>query len=412
MFFIERFKQYKKEIRDASAKRFRKIVLSVPFFVTVIGLVLVIASSILGFLHVNARKEQKISEVWAGTDSVSYRYMAVYAGGYRSGGATSPMLYQDASTSLSSSDVTTIRASLQSAVDSGTNTSKTKSSDGTPVGWEDCWSTWLTSTVSYSSGDSSSKATTVDVETVAVGGNYKAFHPFEYMAGGFLPEVCVDQTQIVINDVLSWRLFKSYDVTGNVLTMNGKIYTIVGVVREGTSKFDLMAGSDNPRVYMYFSELQNCSSDISAAADNTESAPTTAASAAAASNTSDSGDSTGVQKLAIGCYEALLPEVVAGVAKTDMQTALPTYSAADPHMYVVSITGRYSIPSVWDFMLPFGENDEKLASYDFPYWEKAEQLTQKYLFADEIIGIAGILCFLSGTASLIIKSKKFNKVQS
>ena len=75
------------------------------------------------------------------------------------------------------------------------------------------------------------------------------------MSGGFLPEDPVDTFQIVINDVLAWKFFRSYDVTGHMVEIDGKLFTIIGVVEEKNTKVAELAGEQDSRAFIYFGAL-------------------------------------------------------------------------------------------------------------------------------------------------------------
>ena len=49
-----------------------------------------------------------------------------------------------------------------------------------------------------------------------------------------------------------------------------------------------------------------------------------------------------------------------------------------------------------DTVFPLGETDRARMGYEFPYWEKAAQLTEDRLFYDYIIVFAGIILLLIG----------------
>ena len=79
---------------------------------------------------------------------------------------------------------------------------------------------------------------------------------------------------------------------------------------------------------------------------------------------------------AIQCYEAMLPELVTGVAVSDFKNALPSYSLTNPQVLVVNDTGRFKITRIIDTMFPLGETDKERLGYEFPYWEIATQMTE------------------------------------
>ena len=120
------------------------------------------------------------------------------------------------------------------------------------------------------------------------------------------------------------------------------------------------------------------------------------------------GGASGGSDYAIQCYEALLPELVKGVGIADFKNALPAYSLTNPQLYVSNDTERFSIPRVVDTMLPLGETEKERMGYEFPYWERAAQMTEQRLFYDFVITAFGILLLLIGVimAALKIRASK------
>ena len=319
-----------------------------------------------------------------------------------------------------------MRTALQTLADSGRSSSGKSGldQDGRPRGWEDCFSSYLTASIETvplpEETNAFSLTSTCDV--VAIEGNYAVFHPFAYMSGGFLPETVTDARQIVINDVLAWKFYKSYDVIGNKLKLWGQEFTIIGVVSEPNDGIANSAGTNNPRAYVYFTAMENLApltspdstsrSNNGASASSTQATPTPAPAAAGAqgaTGNAQAGTTTTRPTMAVMCYEAMLPEAVPGVAKNDMSSSVPNYNPATPNFYVISNTERFGLLSTWRFMWPIGKTQSALSVYDFPFWEKTAQLTQQHLFADEIITVVGVLALCSGTVMAILRHRKMSR---
>ena len=282
--------------------------------------------------------------------------------------------------------------------------------DGSPKGWEDAYSSSVMANVMLVSEDNTSSQDKIipntDAEIIGVGGNYKAFHPFRFLCGGFLPEVQIDRNQIVINDVMAWYFFKSYDVAGRQVEIGGETFTVIGVVEEMNSSIDDLAGADKPRAYIYFDRLTLLiPSDVSANPDayGGDMVP----DASGSTETSSSSD-----VLAIQCYEAMMPELVKGVAITDIKSALPTYALTDPKIFVVSNTDRYTLTRVWDWVFPLGETQSQLTGYELPYWERAAQLTITRVFYDMVMIASGILLLIIGGIMVFLRFRKPKPAQA
>lgn len=379
-------KRYFHSVGDNNRKRFKKMVLAAPFWVILISVGMLTYGIIKNVTEIGNRYDQGMASYWTQDGDMSYRQLSVFARGARSGGDKTPMAYISPEQSLKRADILMTRTSLQGIVDSGNTGKKDKGldKDGRPVGWEDCFSSTVVGEVATYTGTSdteNSLSVNVDAELVAVDGNFKAFHPFEFLSGGFLPENCVDINQIVLNDVIAWRFYNSYDVVGNQITLWGKVFTVIGVVSEPTSSVDRAVGVDNPRAYIYFSALENYC-PLSADSEVT-------------------GD------YAIECYEAMLPEMVNNVSVNDLKTSLPSYTDSNPQMVVISNTGRFGMFKVIDWMVPIGETSQTMAQYELPYWEKAAQLTTEHLFVNIIVIAAGAVLLFIGIIMVVLKLRKF-----
>ena len=422
-FILADIRDYVKENYDIAKSRMKSFVLAAPFWV--ISAALVITSTGIGryaYLTHN-RFDQRMNVYWEQEAPNGYRHMSVYARGTRPAGERTPSLYIDADTSWKRSDIILIRQSLQNAVDSGRSTGGKSGvgADGRPMGWEDCYSSFLNGDVTQVIDAQSSYtfSQTTEVNIVAIEGNFPAFHPFKYISGGFLPKIAADTRQIVINDVLSWRLYKSYDVLGERLELWGQQFTIIGVVSEPNDRIARSYGTTDPRAYVYFSAMEEFAPLTDASHDNnsqngssdgTRATPTpTPATAEGGQGNAASNTSNVRPEMAIMCYEAMLPEAVPGVAKTDVSTALPGYNPATPKYYLLSNTGRYGILNTWRFMWPIGKTSTQLAPYEFPYWEKCAQVTSQHLFADEVITGFGVVLLFVGGVMAALRYRKMSR---
>ena len=394
MGFINWVKQYFQDTGNSYKRGFKRLVFAAPFWVILISVVLIFVGFIrIGILKYN-RADQNMAEYWEQGSNVTYRELSVYARGSRNAGETSPLMYINQDISLKKSDVNLIRTDLQTVVDSGLKNRKENGLDkeGRPVGWEDCYSSTIVANVAiFDEEKNTSSNINADTTLVAVGGNYKAFYPFVYMSGGFLPETCTDQNQIVLNDVLAWRFFKSNDVVGHKVVIWDQVFTVVGVVSEPDSKLDQSVGSNAPRAYIYFSAMEKYTSEPSSGEEGFELDITS--------------------ECAIQCYQAILPEIVKGVAENDFKSAIPNYNGNNPQLYVVSNTGRYNVLRVWDDMVPLGETAGIMSNYELPYIEKAAWLTTQHIFVCMVMIVLGFVLFFIGIIMTVMHFRKIDKTE-
>ena len=414
MAFKDSIKEYFRETGTLNKKRIKSIVLAAPFWVILAAVILIAAGFIRISILTSDRQEQYMATYWGQGADVSYRQMSVFARGARPVDDTTPLLYVSSDISLRKADIPVIRAAIQGTVDASNpnlpDKAKGLDTDGSPKGWEDAYSSSVMANVMLVSEDNTSSQDKIipntDAEIIGVGGNYKAFHPFRFLCGGFLPEVQIDRNQIVINDVMAWYFFKSYDVAGRQVEIGGETFTVIGVVEEMNSSIDDLAGADKPRAYIYFDRLTLLiPSDVSANPDayGEDMVP----DASGSTETSSSSD-----VLAIQCYEAMMPELVKGVAITDIKSALPTYALTDPKIFVVSNTDRYTLTRVWDWVFPLGETQSQLTGYDLPYWERAAQLTITRVFYDMVMIASGILLLIIGGIMVFLRFRKPKPAQA
>ena len=392
-------------------RRAKRIVLAAPFWVLLAGIALT-AFGIGRYAFLTDRRyDQRMASFWTSDSQVPYRHMSVYGRGSRSGGDVTASLYVNEDISLSRSDILVMRSQLQNAADSGTPRSNKdgQAKDGRPRGWEDCFSSWITGNIATVPEADAVNPISIntDVQIIAVEGNFTAFHPFRFMSGGFIPETVEDNYQIVLNDVLAWRFFRSYDVLGNRVRLWDREFTVIGVVAEPSDSLSKSSGAQEPRAYICFAALEELApTGVTGSVNSSGIAAVPGEANSTGVSASSSGSSSGRPELAILCYEAMLPELVRGVARTDMSTAVPNYSPADPVFYLISNTGRFTIPSSWKFMWPIGKTQSFLSAYEFPYWEKTAQLTSQHLFADMCITGIGAVTIFSGVIMAALRYRR------
>lgn len=390
MQFIDKTKELWNTEKGNAKRNLLKLILAVPFWLIVIAMFLMAFGIGRAIYLIDTRPDQQVAEVWQSNSETSFRHMSVFAGGIRAQGDISPMTYQEGGKSIHLADIALIRQALQSSSDTGSaaGNKNIQYTEGKQLrGWEDCYSSTVMATVEALSVVDGLEVTSgkSDAQLVAVGGNYKAFHPFRYLSGGFLPETPVDTNQIVLNDVLAWKFYHSYDVVGNRVMINGEMFTIIGVVEERTTKVAELAGEQETRAFIYFGALgsiYDATGESDVDGEGTFSAPA---------------------DFAIQCYEAILPELVKGVGVTDFKNAMPNYSLSNPQLYVCNNTGRFGVTRVFDTVFPLGETDRERLGYEFPYWERAAQLTEDRLFYDYTITGLGIILLLIGISMIGLK---------
>ena len=389
--------------------------MAAPFWVLLIGVALTsLGIGRYAYLK-DKRQDQNMAYYWQADSQTAFRHMSVYARGARPGGDTTPPVYIDTNYSLKKTDILAIRTALQNLADTslGQTGKGGLAQDGRPRGWEDCYSSYLTATVESIADPNSNTQFSFNssCDIIAVDGNFPAFHPFRYMSGGFLPEVSYDNRQIVLNDVLAWKFFKSYDIIGYKVKLWGEEFTVIGVVDEPNDGISRSAGTEQPRAYVYFAAMEELA-PLQASVPTSDPSQNMAGSAPAPTPApSQQGNTTENVRpdMAILCYEAMLPEAVRGVARNDMTSSIQNYNPASPNFYILSNTGRFSLRETYRFSWPIGKRQSELSDYSFPYWERTAQLTSQHMFADEVLTAAGAAMLVSGLIMAALRYRKTSR---
>ena len=392
MGILDWIKDYLKDIRKSTGKTFKNIVLTAHFWVILISLALIITSLVNIFSLLADRKDQYMADYWKNGGKTDFRQLTAFAVADKVGDYV-PLYQNLEEDAFTLKNIKEMRKTLQGTVNSGKMIASNDNGKEIKLqGWEDCYSSFFRTKATKDSeieigGVKKTDYRNADCEVVAVGGNFTAFHPFEYLAGGFFPsDGSVNEFghSIVINDNLAWELYKSYDICGQKLTIWGEDFTIVGVVREKTGEVDKTTGASDNRIYCYFSKIEQLNED-GVFSEGKDSVP---------------------RELAVNCYEAMLPEVVRGVARNDMLTALPSYNASNPKQLIVSNTGRFMVNKVYDQNMPIGEFESKTKQYEFPYWERASILATERIFLFELVFLAGVFIMIIGIVLIALRVRR------
>ena len=325
--------------------KLRTVTRYIFFIVSAAAIILMAACVVVGIVVYRARPERRAAAVFGQGSGTGYAHVAVYARGARASGAGSPLSYLDDGTSLSSSDIDSIRVALDGVVNMASGSKKGSSGKGSKVSykWTDCYSSCFNGTVN--SGVLGT-GNTYEADIYGVSGAFTAMHPVEFMSGGFLTSDTTDRYQVVLNDAIAWNIFSSYDVVGKRISLLDNDYTIIGVVREHEDK--------KPRVYISFDALKEYCSGLDE--------PVTPA---------------------VMCYEAIIPEQVSGSARLDLCGALPGYNISSPAFRVVRVTGRYNVFNTF--------KAEPSSGYELPFWEEDAMQAESDIKTAAIVFLFGFV---------------------
>ncbi|MBP5654238.1 MAG: ABC transporter permease [Clostridiales bacterium] len=312
------------------------------FIVSAAAILMMAACVVVGIVVYRARPERRAAAVFGQDSGTGYGHVAVYARGARASGAGSPLSYLDDGTSLSSSDIDSIRVALDGVVNT-TSGSKKSNAKKVTYNWTDCYSSCFKGTVNSGAAGTGN---TYEADIYAVSGSFTVMHPVEFMSGGFLSSDTTDRYQVVLNDAIAWNIFSSYDVVGKRISLLSKDYTIIGVVREHEDK--------KPRVYISFEALKEYCSGL---------------------------DDPVIP--AVMCYEAMIPEQVSGSARLDVCGALPGYNISSPAFRVVRVTGRYNVFNTFKADSAYG--------YELPFWEEGAMRAESDIKTAAVVFLFGLV---------------------
>lgn len=228
----------------------------------------------------------------------------------------------------------------------------------------------------------------VESMVTAVAGDYFLIHNMSLHSGSYLMENSQDLRRVVLDEGLAFSLFRSFNVTGSTVTINGEEFTINGVVAKNKSKEETASYGNFPRAYILFSEIGVLDSRISSTPDEE-----LQKAGLPSGNQADpvSGNSVGdVSNYAVMCYEAVIPESLDGLSRQYLVRAfseseegsknLEVQDGVPENFYVVENTNRYKFGNLWNNTFPLGANRIRLSQYTLPFWELAARQAGDVIF--------------------------------
>lgn len=183
-----------------------------------------------------------------------------------------------------------------------------------------------------------SEKSTTEAKTFAVGGDFFLFHPLMLKSGSYITESDFMHDGIVLDEVISWKLFGGTDTAGKTVYIGDKPYIIRGVVSLEKDKASQSAIVEEGIVFMHFDAAENVSGE----------------------------------KLAIECYEFVGKESI-----TNFCQSLMTEKFKDAE--VKKIDGRFSEDNIFSIIFGYSKRGIKPMLLDYPYWENAAVINENRL---------------------------------
>lgn len=214
---------------------------------------------------------------------------------------------------------------------------------------------------------------TSEAELIVTGGDFSLFHPMDFIYGSFYTEDAVMQDNVVIDEILAWRLYGSSNIVGKPVLIKGKYYFVSGVFRQSENKNMEKVYGDKPRIFMSYRGYDIISPDR--AAD-------------------------------FICYEACLPNAVSGFGKKILTEALGLEDNTDRAM---ENSARYSLKSRFGIIRDFGMRSVVDSPVYYQYWENAARITDDkaaLLLVMQALGLVLPICTVVYYICKLIRNRK------
>lgn len=213
--------------------------------------------------------------------------------------------------------------------------------------------------VTVSSGGSSN----VQVEAIAVGGDFFYFHPLQLRSGSYISSDDLMDDLVVLDEELAWRLFGGIELSGMTMTINGQPFVVAGVVSREDDFATKKAYSGDAGLFMSYSALKRLD-----------------------------------ETATISCYEIIMPDPITNFAMGVVQEHFPPEEDD-----VVENSSRYSLSHLLSVIGSFGDRSMRTNGVIYPYWENAARLTEDYAALLLVLSVIFALCPLTFAAVLVIK---------
>ncbi len=102
-----------------------------------------------------------------------------------------------------------------------------------------------------------SNISTVTADALGIGGDFFLFHPMQLLSGSYFSGNDLMQDYCILDQDAAWKLFGSYDVAGQSVTIGGRTHIVTGVVKRPEGKLYEAAGLDGSLIYVSYETLKN-----------------------------------------------------------------------------------------------------------------------------------------------------------
>ena len=208
-----------------------------------------------------------------------------------------------------------------------------------------------------------------------------------------------DPFQIVLDENMAWNLFGSVDVTGMKVWLNGKVFTVMGVVEASQNKTEEMAYGNYDAAYIPYKACEIMKLEVS-----------------------------------INCYEAVLPNPIKNYAYFALSEAVGLNTDFEDNssenanvrstlsfgeVEVIENTGRFDMIPLFRYLKSKKYMSMKTTEIAYPYWENVARFEVERasgilklcigLLILPALTLIGLLIWLYSKRSVVFNSKNKEK---
>lgn len=177
----------------------------------------------------------------------------------------------------------------------------------------------------------------VNLNAVAVGGDFFEFHPLKLLSGNYFTEGDLNKDYCILDESAAWKLFGSNDICGKTVYYGDIPLIVRGVIEQSDSKLHMAAGAETDLCYVSYSFFD-----------------------------SDNGMLPYAGFDAITSYEIVMPNPVPGYAMEKFKTKL---GVGDTDVVIVENSDRFSMLRRWDNLRNFYSRSMVTRDISYPWWE-------------------------------------------
>ena len=188
---------------------------------------------------------------------------------------------------------------------------------------------------------------TMDVNCMAVGGDFFKFHPVKLLTGTYFSGNDLMQDGVILDEETAWQLFGSSDVDGQKVLFGDRVLFVKGVYKKSEGKIYNYARGEKPEIFVPFELL------------NSEEAP-----------------------LYITTLEVCMPNPIKNFAANIMTDLIQMDSST---YEIVDNSSRYSVENLW--MIYKNKKYRSMQNHDiiYPYWEKIARYEEDLLAPKAVV---------------------------